>query len=175
VADATWDEFDLENRLWTIPKARMKGDRAHEVPLSNLAINLIRSVPKQHGKFLFSATGGKKPISGFSKAKLRIGTLMAEEIARVSAGDAKPIPPWVIHDIRRTVRTQLSALPVQDNIRELVIAHAKAGLHKVYDQHSYREEKRHCLNLWGSRLNEILFDTGGNGPKLISLRQAREA
>jgi hypothetical protein len=47
-------------------------------------------------------------------------------------------------------------LPVQDLVRELVIAHAKPGLHKVYDQHAYQEEKRECLYLWERRLTKIL-------------------
>jgi integrase len=156
VADASWDEFDLENRLWTIPKARMKGDRAHEVPLSDSALKVIRVLPRFGGKYLFSSTGGKKPVSGFSKAKLRIGGLMAIEIGPGADEAAAVIAPWVIHDIRRTVRTHLSALPVQDNIRELVIAHAKPGLHRVYDQHTYRDEKAECLNLWNRRLESIL-------------------
>ena len=54
------------------------------------------------------------------------------------------------------MRTHLSALPVQDMVRELVIAHAKPGLHKVYDQHAYQDEKRECLKLWESRLKKIL-------------------
>ena len=37
-------------------------------------------------------------------------------------------------------------------VRELVIAHAKPGLHKVYDQHAYQDEKRECLELWEKRL-----------------------
>ena len=41
VANAKWSEFDLESKLWTIPAARMKGDAAHEVPLSLLAIEII--------------------------------------------------------------------------------------------------------------------------------------
>jgi hypothetical protein len=47
-------------------------------------------------------------------------------------------------------------LPVQDLVRELVIAHARPGLHKVYDQHSYQDEKRECLTLWEGRLKGIL-------------------
>lgn len=66
------------------------------------------------------------------------------------------MPPWVLHDLRRTVRTHFSALPVQDMVRELVIAHARPGLHKVYDQHSYRDEKRECPELWEKRLSIIL-------------------
>ena len=54
------------------------------------------------------------------------------------------------------MRTHLSALPVQDMVRELVIAHARPGLHKVYDQPSYRDEKAQCLRLWAARLRGIL-------------------
>jgi integrase len=160
VADATWDEFDLKNALWTIPKIRMKGERAHEVPLSPSAVKLLEGLPRwTRGKHLFSTTDGTKPLNGFSKAKVRIGKLVATE--RVKLGletedGAGGMPAWVIHDLRRTVRTHLSALPVQDMIRELVIAHAKPGLHRVYDQHTYRNEKSECLNLWDDRLGIIL-------------------
>ena len=45
---------------------------------------------------------------------------------------------------------------MQDNVRELVIAHARPGLHAVYDQHRYQDEKRECLRLWENRLHGIL-------------------
>lgn len=54
------------------------------------------------------------------------------------------------------MRTHLSALPVQDIVRELVIAHARPGLHKVYDLHAYEVEKRQCLELWEQRLRGIV-------------------
>jgi integrase len=36
-----WSEVDLENRLWTVPKARMKGGREHSVPLSDRAVEIL--------------------------------------------------------------------------------------------------------------------------------------
>jgi hypothetical protein len=72
----------------------------------------------------------------------------------------------VIHDVRRTVRTHLSALPVPDLVRELVIAHTKPGLHKVYDQHAYLDEKRHALTLWAGRLRDIVKPAPANVVKL---------
>ena len=42
------------------------------------------------------------------------------------------LEPFIIHDVRRTVRTRLSAAPVEDRVRELVIGHSQKGLHKVY-------------------------------------------
>ena len=81
------------------------------------------------------------------------------------------VSDWVIHDLRRTMRTRLSALPVQDLVRELVIAHAKPGLHKVYDQHAYQNEKRQCLELWEARLLSIVEPRPGD---ITDLAEARE-
>ena len=59
------------------------------------------------------------------------------------------------------MRTHLSALPVQDLVRELVIAHAKPGLHRVYDQHAYLNEKREAVR-------KILIGAGGNSPDAVA-------
>ncbi len=144
VADMRWAEVDMAQRLWTIPAARMKGGRAHEVPISEPARSLLAGLPRfNEGDCVFSTTNGRTSVNGFSKAKSR-----ADKFSGVEG--------WRIHDFRRTMRTHLSALPVQDMVRELVIAHARPGLHKVYDRHSYVDEKRECLDLWAARLQAIV-------------------
>jgi hypothetical protein len=62
-----------------------------------------------------------------------------------------PFEDLVIHDIRRTCRTRFSALPVEDIVRELLLAHARPGLHKVYDLHAYEKEKADALKLWHAK------------------------
>lgn len=136
--------INIETALWTIPAPRMKGGAAHEVPLSGLALEIIKSLPRFAGPYVFTTTGGERPVSGFSKAK-----------ARLDAG-APGMAPWRMHDLRRTVRTGLGALPIPSHVCELVIAHAQPGLHKVYDLHSYRDEKQRALDLWAARLSEIV-------------------
>jgi integrase len=162
VAEARWPEFDLAQKLWTIPAERMKADAAHIVPLTDDVIAILKELPRfKRGDYLFSTTFGKAPVNGFSKAKVRLDRQMLQSwraIGRVSGKDRRKelIAPFVIHDIRRTMRTGLSALPVPDLIRELVIAHTKPGLHRVYDQHAYVAEKRHALELWAQRLRNIV-------------------
>jgi integrase len=134
---------EITGDLLTIPATRMKGGRAHEVPLTRSAREIINALPEFPGAYLFTTTRGVKPVNGFSKAKARIDRLSG-------------VSGWVIHDLRRTMRTHLSALPVEDLVRELVIAHAKPGLHRVYDQHAYQAEKRRCLELWEERLAKII-------------------
>jgi integrase len=160
VADMRWFEVDLDKKLWTIPAQRMKGGRAHEVPLAPEAMALLRRLPRfAGGDSAFTTGGGAKSVNGFSKAKKRIDKLSG-------------VAGWVIHDLRRTMRTHLSALPVQDLVRELVIAHAKPGLHKVYDQHAYQDEKRRCLELWEARLFSILLSPAGENVARLPERQA---
>jgi integrase len=158
VAEARWTEFDLDRKLWVIPAERMKADAPHVVPLTDDAIAVLKALPRFTTRnHLFSTTYGEKAVNGFSKAKDRVDALM-------------PAPDWVIHDIRRTVRTGLSSLPVPELVRELVIAHTKPGLHKVYDQYAYVDEKRHALELWAARLRSIVDPRPA---KVIDLATAR--
>jgi hypothetical protein len=94
--------IDLDRRLWTVPAERMKADAPHVVPLSDAAMEVMQGLPRfKKGDHLFSTTFAERPINGFSKAKLRLDALM-EKLGAAS-------PPFVLHDIRRTVRTRMSA------------------------------------------------------------------
>ena len=150
---AQWSEVDFEARLWVIPGSRMKNNAPHAVPLVPEIIALLESLPRfAGGDYLFSTTGGEVPVSGFSKAKARLDKLMRRELQ----AHGMPFEEFVIHDIRRTCRTRFSALPVEDIVRELLVAHARTGLHKVYDLHAYEGEKAHALKLWHEKLKDIL-------------------
>lgn len=162
VAEATWSEFDLAKKLWVIPAARMKSDVGHSVPLSEPVVSLLQSLPRfSKGDYVFTASYGVRPVIGFSKAKRKLDARMRAEL--------KTLPPFVIHDIRRTMRTGLSALPgVSDLVRELCIAHTRPDLHKVYDLHAYETEKRHAFDLWARRLSGIVQPVAEN---VIELRR----
>jgi integrase len=165
VAEAQWSEIDLERRLWTIPVDRMKGRAMHEIPLSPIAVDLLSKLPRfTAGDFVFTTTAGARPVSGFSKFKRRLDATITEL-------SGKPIAGWRFHDLRRTMRTHLSALPsVPDMIRELVIGHARPGLHQVYDQHRYLDEKRDALDQWAARLRSIVEPLPANVVRLEAAR-----
>jgi DNA invertase Pin-like site-specific DNA recombinase/integrase len=168
VAEMTWGELDLDReRVWVVPAERMKAKRAHLVPLTERMIALLKELQASRGSgdYVFSTTLGKRPISGFSKAKLaldaKVAELRAEELAQAgqSGGGAevRDLPEWRIHDLRRVVRTGLGALPsVPRDIRELVIAHVPPALVTTYDLWPYRAEKLEALRLWGERLISIV-------------------
>jgi integrase len=140
VAHARWTEID--SGIWVIPSTRYKTGAAHSVPIVPELRRLLDSISYSDCDYLFTSNG-RTPIAAFSKAKRRIDAAMQAE-------------DWTFHDVRRTMRTHLSALPIPDLVRELVIGHAQRGLHKIYDRHLYADEKTKALLLWTSRLIRIV-------------------
>jgi len=171
---ARWGEFTP--KLWTVPPERFKMSTVHVVPLTDAMITLLDALPRwKRGDYVFSASGGERPFGGHSCAKARLDREMVRSwraIGRVQGIDRRnaQIENWTLHDIRRTVRTRLSALRVPEQIAELVIGHAKRGLIRVYDQHKYADEVREALALWNAKLETIVNPP--IAPNVVSLRGA---
>jgi integrase len=172
VVQALWSEFDLVNRKWSIPSQRMKGDRPHVVPLTPRMIEIVSSLP-HNNKFLFPNDRGDRPFSSFSLFKERIDRRMAEELQREDP--AAELENWRFHDLRRSMRTKLSELPVPggDLVRELLLAHAKPALHQVYDQAAYLNERRRAYELWQEKLTGILEGRSADVIQLTAQRADR--
>ena len=66
VRGARWSEFDTAGKLWTIPAERMKAKREHQVPLSDAALALLESMPRDDdANVVFAGTKGQ-PLSDMS-------------------------------------------------------------------------------------------------------------
>jgi integrase len=175
LAGARWREFDLERKTWTIPAERFKSDAEHMIPLTDDALAVLATLPRfNRGDYLFSASFGKAPVSGFSKAKQRLDRHMLDELREIAGqrGDdpkAVALAGFVNHDLRRTVRTRLSALKVPDHIAEAVIGHGRKGIARVYDMHGFADEKREALTKWAMLLRRIVEPPPEN---VVKIRQA---
>jgi integrase len=154
-AALSWPE--VQGDVIIVPPERMKSKdgRAveHLVPITAAIQEVISSLPRiKGGKYLFSLSGGKRPLSmtGPIKADLdrrMLRTLQALARRRGEDRDAVTLPSWVNHDLRRTIRSGLSALRVPHNVAEAVLAHRQGGIAATYDLHEYEDEKREALEL----------------------------
>jgi integrase len=177
---AHWSEFDLDRREWTIPASRMKkvkgGPKPFMLPLTDSMLDVLSALPRfSSGDFLFSNSFGKRPLrpSQFSAPKARLDALMLEKLRKMAVERSKDpervtTPDFVNHDIRRTVRTHLSALRIGEEVREALLAHARSGIKGVYDQYQYLDEKREALTLWGARLRSIVESSPANVVQLVN-------
>jgi integrase len=113
VAKLAWEELDLKQRVWTIPKSRTKNAKPHIVQLSDQSIAILRRTQEQE-RYVFAAAGAK-PFQHFATAKREL-----DEISGVSG--------WRLHDLRRawellhTLPTRFSIInPVQSQALRLSI------------------------------------------------------
>jgi integrase len=147
VARMEVSELSDDLSMWTIPGARTKNHRAHQVPLAPLAREIIAKTERLDGcRFVFS-TNGLTPISGWSKVKGRMD-------ARMEA-----VAPWRLHDIRRSVATGMGELGVAPHIVELVLNHisgAKGGVAGIYNRSVQMAERRAALEAWAKHIEGLV-------------------
>jgi integrase len=163
VADAQWSE--IRNGVLTIPARRMKGknDTAqdHAVPLTSDVMTIIEALPRfNQGQYMFSTKGGKKPTQMSGPLKRVIDALMLADMRETAKErgddpDAVKLEPSRNHDLRRNVRSGLSALKIDQRVAEAVLAHVPQGMVGVYDVHSFIDEKREALEKWGAYLKSL--------------------
>jgi integrase len=161
-AGARHAEIDKKKRIWTIPPERFKSDTTHLVPLTDPVMQILDELPKfREGDHLFTHTCGRKPVNSFSKSKERLDVAMVGELGTLT--------PWVVHDLRRAVRTGLSSLKVPDQIAEMVLGHGRGDvLKRTYDLHRYEGELREALELWAGRVRDIV--TPSDPKKVVKLK-----
>jgi integrase len=176
VSEVPWSEFDLVKKMWTIDQARFKSNVEHVVPLTDDVLALLEGLPRfKRGDQVFSTTWGEKPTMIGDKIKSKFDALMLQALreaakARGEEPGKVTLKPWVIHDLRRTVRSHLSALRIPDHVAEMVLGHGRQGLQRIYDQHTYSVEVREALTLWAARLRDIVVPPPAN---VVAIKKAR--
>lgn len=149
VARMTWAEIDLAAGMWALPAARSKNGKAHEVPLSALAIEVLQALPRfADGEFVLTTDGGQRPSSNYGANKRRLDRLLPPDFS-----------PWRLHDLRRSVASGMARIGVNLPTIEKVLNHSSgsfAGIVAVYQRHDFAKEKRQALEAWGRHVAELV-------------------
>jgi integrase len=129
-------ELDLRTATWNLPASRTKNGHPHSVPLSRLALDLIRPKPE------------------FEVEAATIASFVIQAQAKFG------LPHWTAHDLRRTALTKMAELGIPPIVLGHIANHrttTKAGMTLgVYVHHAYEREKREALELWADRLQGII-------------------
>jgi integrase len=159
VGTMRWQDLDLEKSNWTVPREISKNGVANEVPLSRLALDIIRHLPRFNDEeYVFPAANGSgRPASGYGKAKRKLDERIH---ARRRADSAeRPMPPWWLHDLRRTAASSMARLGTPPHTIERVLNHvsgSRAGVAGVYNRYGYQKEKQQALELWSNHVETVV-------------------
>ena len=151
---------EINGELWTLPSARSKNRRAHTVPLSRQVQDIIARQPNLGTDLLFTTTG-TSAVSGWSKTKARLDRII---------GDG--VPPWTLHDLRRTAVTHMNELGIQPHVIELCINHisgSRNGVAGTYNRSELMAERKAALERWSAHVENLV--AGTRGTTVVPLRR----
>jgi integrase len=157
VAGMKWAELSPDLMTWTLPAKRAKNAKAHIVPLSAPAREILTTIGRESELVFPGLIGGG--YNGWAKDKPRLDK-------------ASGVGTWVIHDLRRTMATNLQRLGVRLEVTESCLNHvsgSRSGIVGIYQRHEWKDEKRAALEAWGERVTALIEGraTAGN---VVALR-----
>ena len=136
--ESQWSEFDLEAKVWTIPRDRMKGFREHRVPLSDQAVAVLEQIRwERHGStFVFPNAKLTAPISNMACLAV---------LKRMGRSDL------TMHGFRSTFRdwsAESTAYP--RDVCEMALAHAiEDKSEAAYRRGDLLEKRAQLMRDWG--------------------------
>jgi integrase len=153
LAQAKWQDVDVEGATWTIPAENAKTGRESVVPLSAWALREFEALKRDsnHSAWVLPTVGreeaGTRPVH-----PQQLTTSLSRCAARFRKAG---IAAFTLHDLRRTCRTGLARLGIEPRIAERVLGHAQPRIAATYDVHSYASEKRAALERWAAHLTSL--------------------
>ena len=137
---STWDEWDFDSLLWTVPKANSKTDEMIVRPIPESLASWLMSLKADTEKTGYVAGGLKS-----SEAVSVYGRLLWKKLEHSEA--------WTLHDLRRTMATKLNDLGVYPHVADHLLGHTVAGVSGIYNRSQYLPEKTDALLKWILYLN----------------------
>ena len=162
--DATWDEVDFENAVWTIPKERMKRSKAHKLYLSRQVLDIMIALKTCAGNSRFLLPSRYDADAPMSRATFNRVTYSVVERAK---REGLPLESFTVHDLRRTESTLLNELGFNSDWIEKCLAHEDGRSSRgVYNKAEYEMQRRHMMQEW-SDIVDAWFEGRKYVPVLI--------
>ncbi len=156
VIGARWDEFDLDEGVWTVPAGRMKKREQHTVPLSTQAVATLRNLRAlmPNREVLFPNRHDPKKVAGLTYLNRAVTRLGFQEFSA--------------HGIRATGSTMLNDMAFRPEVIEHQLSHVERNKTKAaYNRAGYLEERRKMMQAWADYLDELCI-----GGKVTPIRRA---
>jgi integrase len=167
-AAATWDQFDLEAGVWTIPAANRKGRerkrRDLALPLPSLAVEMLKALPQKKGERLFPESYSQRQSRPLAALRRKIAGLDESVKGKRTrkTKDQREAERWTPHDLRRTLATRVRELGVRLDVVSRLLGHTTEAGNGVaaatvrYDRSELWPERVAAMTAWDAEVRRIL-------------------
>lgn len=174
VAKAEWSEIDMKKGWWTIPSEKTKNKRVHRVPLSGIAIDLLKKAKElaKDSKWVFPSVKNQAITPRSISRAIRNNSMekpKGHPKHKPPYGDFFKIEHFTPHDLRRTVATRMAESKIEEvNISKVLNHIVESVTGKHYNHYSYDKEKGQALEKWARELKSIIY--GKQKRNVIAMR-----
>ena len=130
---ARWDQVDMDEMTWTIPAESMKMGKAHRVPLSRQALDVLREARRLGGDrdIIFPAARADRPVAG---------GVLGQFMRDMNTG--------TLHGMRASFRSWCADTGVDREVAEAALAHVVQGVEGAYQRSDLCERRRELMQRW---------------------------
>ena len=171
---ATWREFDLETKVWTVPGERMKAGLPHRVPLSDRAVEILQSLPMAKKDALVFP--GRLAGRALSQDTLNNVVKQIHD-TRVKANLAGYLDPKreqiaTVHGMRSTFTDWARTLTNYSiEAQELALAHVNTDATRAaYARDELLDIRRRLMRDWARFCEKPIKTADGTSANVISMR-----
>lgn len=137
-------EFDLAAAVWSLKKHRTKTRAAIDIPLPTQAIEALNE--------LFTRSADSDNLLPARSAQSNRLPHISEATLNKALEKITSISHFTPHDLRRTAKTKMQEMGVDEFISERCLNHAISGVTGTYGRHDFFEERKKALQLWANYL-----------------------
>lgn len=162
---AKWEHIDFDSRIWLIPETKADSVTGHSremvVYMSEQVIEIFKELKTIAGNEPFVFVGRK---SGTHISHNAFNTAQKAALALTD------LPPFTVHDLRRTASTHLNEQGFHGDAIEACLNHTMRGVRGVYNKAKYEKERIDIMKKWSNYIFSVIYE-----PNLIFFNNAKEA
>lgn len=161
---AKWEHIDFDSRIWLIPETKADSATGHSremvVYMSDQVIEIFKELKAIAGNEPFVFVGRK---SGTHISHNAFNTAQKAALALTD------LPPFTVHDLRRTASTHLNEQGFNSDAIEACLNHTAKGVRGVYNKAKYEKERTEMMQKWSDFVFSVIYE-----PNLIFFNEVKQ-
>lgn len=162
---AKWEHIDFDSRIWLIPETKADSATGHSREMVVYMSDQVMEIFKE-----LKAIAGNEPFVFVGRKSGTHISHNAFNTAQKSALALTDLPPFTVHDLRRTASTHLNEQGFNSDAIEACLNHTAKGVRGVYNKAKYEKERTEMMQKWSNHIFSVIYE-----PNLIFFNHAKGA
>ncbi|WP_180111002.1 MULTISPECIES: tyrosine-type recombinase/integrase [unclassified Acinetobacter] len=162
---AKWEHIDFDSRIWLIPETKADSATGHSREMVVYMSDQVMEIFKE-----LKAIAGNEPFVFVGRKSGTHISHNAFNTAQKAALALTDLPPFTVHDLRRTASTHLNEQGFNSDAIEACLNHTAKGVRGVYNKAKYEKERIEMMQKWSNHIFSVIYE-----PNLIFFNQAKGA